>query len=363
MIDLKSNYLYAKGTCNVVVRDIATGDVVLQSNKVNTNAFTTTCDLGEIRSGLGNPIAIQIPTNSAVNLEMELANLSMAGKAMQVGAKVNYNGIANVCETVTATDATLSVTGKPVAPYGFASPICNVVESGSTNASGEVYAIDPDTGAVEFTATAGKTYAVTYWERQASAEYFNISSNFAPGIYHVCTQIPVYSTQNTGNPMQGTHVGDLYHYIPRMQFSGKADTDGGQSANAVTSLSGTALSYDDAAAAGVCTDCAVSGLAQVVYVPLAGAAANVEGLVVVGGAVAVKVNETKQIPVRYLMPDGSTVQPNYGDMTYAVAAGGDSTAEVSATGVVMGKAAGETSVTIELTDKDLTAVCQVSVTA
>ena len=70
MVNLNNQYLYAKGTCDVVVRDIATGDVDYQSNKVQTNQFTTTADMGAIQAGIGNTTAINIPHNSAVNLTL-----------------------------------------------------------------------------------------------------------------------------------------------------------------------------------------------------------------------------------------------------------------------------------------------------
>ena len=70
MVNLNNQYLYAKGTCDVVVRDIVTGDVDYQSNKVQTNQFTTTADMGAIQAGIGNTTAINIPHNSAVNLTL-----------------------------------------------------------------------------------------------------------------------------------------------------------------------------------------------------------------------------------------------------------------------------------------------------
>lgn len=362
MINLNNKYLYAKGTCNVVLRDIATGDVVLQSNKVNSNNLTTSVDLGEVRTGLGYAIAIQIPSNAAVNLEIDLANFSMTARAMQVGTHVAYNGVSPACESITATSATLTIAGEAVAPYGYKTAIANVVEQGAVNASGTAYTIDATGKVIGFTATIGKVYAVTYFTRNASAEWFNISSNFAPGVYHVTTQIAVYSTENTSNANQGTLAGYLYHIIPRMQFSGNANTDGGQTTNVVSSLTGTALSYDDASAMGICTDCAIAGLAQVVYVPVAGAGAAVADLVIVGGGVNVTVGNSAQVPVLYLMPDGSTVQPNYGDMTFTKV-GSAAAFSVNATGLVNGSAAGSGDIKVALKNTSLTAVCNVTVTA
>ena len=61
MVNLLNKYLYAKGTCNVVVRNITTGDVDYQSNKMQTSQFATTCDMGAIQAGIGNATVIWGP--------------------------------------------------------------------------------------------------------------------------------------------------------------------------------------------------------------------------------------------------------------------------------------------------------------
>ena len=354
--------LFAKGTCMVEVRDIATGDIRVRSNKVNTNNFQTTCDLGEVRTGLGNALAIQIPSNSAINLDLDLSSLDMEAKAMQVGSALSYNMTSKVCKVIEAADGQLTLPEAPVAPFGFADPLVYVQTVGSSTFNPQAYAVNASNQVQGIEVENGTNYAVTYYISNASAVGFNITSNFTPGIYHVTAQIAVYSNANTSANSQSSRVGWLYYIIPRMQFSGKADLDGGQSSNVVTSLAGSALIYDTQNV-GVCTDCTVGNLAQVYYVPDAGTTSAVTGLVVPGGVVTVAQGSTAQIPVLYLMPDGSTVQPNYGDLTYQIASGGDSFASVSKTGVVSGTAEGDTEATISLASPALTCVCNVTVTA
>ena len=119
MVNLLNKYLYAKGTCNVVVRNITTGDVDYQSNKMQTSQFATTCDMGAIQAGIGNATVIQIPHNSAVNLTLTAADFSMNARAMSVGSTVAYGGISPVCEVITAGATALTVTNTPAAPYGY----------------------------------------------------------------------------------------------------------------------------------------------------------------------------------------------------------------------------------------------------
>lgn len=355
MVTLNNPYLYLKGTCNVNVTDPASGDVVFQSSKVATNNFTTECDMGEIRAGLGNPIAIQLPADAAVSLELTTADFNLNARAMQVGSQVSYNAIVPKCESITATGTSLSLTGTAVANYGMDKPYAYVNAAGSTDA-GKAYEVED--GTVQgFTATAGVVYNVVYFVKQAAAQQLAISSQFAPGVYHVTAQMAVFSAEG-GASNRGSQVGWAYYIIPRMQFSGDASTNGSQTEAANTVLSGAALSYEEAASAGVCTDCSFPMLAYMVYAPLDGASNAIQGLAVVGGGVTVATGKTAVIPVKYVMADGSTVQPDYSALTYT--SKGTSTATVD-NGVVTGKAAGSTTIDISAENGKYKTTCAVTV--
>lgn len=362
MIQLNNKYLFAKGTCNVVVSDPASGNIDYQSNKVQTSQLTTSVNMNEVRAGLGNAIAIQLPSDSAVNLELTAADFSLKSHAMQLGSSVTYNAAAPVCEVIAATGATISVDADatPVAPQGYSKAIC-YVNDGTSDAS-TAYEINSSNQVVGFTATNGQTYRVYYWVNNASAQQVTAYSVFSPAVKHVTIQIAVYSTENASSAQQGSLVGWLYCIIPRMQFSAKADTDGSQTANVVSALSGTALSYDPDSNEALCTDCGLSELAYWVYVPNGSALQSVQSLAVVGGGLSMVVGQTAQIPVRFYMEDGSMVVPDYSLMTYTSAA--QATATVSATGVVTAAGVGSTTIAVELTaDNTKTAVVPVTVTA
>ena len=362
MINLNNKYLYVKGTCNVNVSDVATGDVVYQSSKVQTNNFTTDLDMGAIRAGLGNPIAIQLPSDAAVNLELSAADFNLQGRAMQLGASLAYNGIRPVCATVTASGTTLELPegAEPVANYGFDKAYAYVNYAGATDV-GIAYEINEDNEIEGFIATDEGVYNITYFERQANAQELAISGAFAPGIYHVSTQLAVYSTDggNAGN--RGSQCGWLYIYIPRMQFSGNAETSGSQTENANTVLSGTALSYEAAAEGGACTDCSYPMLAYMVYVPFSVAGNGLKGIVVIGGGVTVEAGKTAVLPVKYVMDDNTLVQPNYAKLSFTGATG---TVATVAGGIVTGVGEGTTNVTITTEDDEsISAVALITVTA
>lgn len=359
---INNGALFAKGTCLVEVKDPVSGDLMLRSDLVNTNNLQTTCDLDPIRSGLGNALAIQIPSNSAVTLDMDLAELEMQAKAMQVGAKLAYNQVTRKCVVIEAAENQITLPEAPSPQVGFTTPYVYVQQVGASTFNPQAYTVNSSNQVQGFEAVNGTSYAVTYYIPNPSAMGFTVSSNFAPGIYHVTAQIAVYSNANTSANSQSSLVGWLYYVIPRMQFSGKADIDGGQSSNVVTSLAGNALRYTSDSF-GVCTDCATSMLAQVYYVPSDSSTSAVQALVIPGGVVTVQQGGTVQTPVLYLMPDGSTVQPNYGDLTYQIASGGSSYASVNDTGVISGTAEGDTEITVSLASPALSVVGNVTVTA
>ena len=356
MIQLNNKYLYAKGTCNVIVTDPSTGKIDFQSNKVQTSQLTTAVNMNELRAGLGNAIAIQLPSDSAVNLELTTADFSMSARAMQLGSSVTYNAAAPVCEVITANSNTLTVSNAAVAPQGFSKAIA-YVDTGST-----AYEINASKEVVGFTASSGTAYKVYYWIANPSAQQIKAYSVFNPAVKHVTMQIAVYSTESSASASQGSLVGWLYCIIPRMQFSAKADTDGSQTSNVTTVLSGTALTYDPSSSEAVCVDCGLSELAYWVYVPNGDVTQDIDSLVVVGGGLALVVGNTAQVPVRFLMKDGTLVVPDYSLMSYQSAA--QATASVSNTGVVTAAAAGSTTITCTLTaDNTKKAVVPVTVTA
>lgn len=347
MMLLNNQYLYLKGTCEVTVKRPSDGQVVFQSSKVATNNFTTSVDMSPIRAGLGNTIAIQLPSDSAVNLELTTADFSLQARAMQVGSELTYNAISPKCTTVTAEDTTLQVEGaNAVACYGDSDIYCYVNYAGASD-PGKAYKMASD-GTVEgFTAVAGTAYNVMYYERRADAQELGISGLFAPGIYTVSAQMAVFSTEGTNSGNRGSQVGWAYYYIPRMQFGGDASTNGSQTDPATTILSGTALSYEAAAMEGACVDCNYPMLAYMTYVPMVFNGSNaITALAVVGGDLSIAAGDTMVIPVKYVMADNTIVQPNFSELTITSAA--PATASV-ANGVLTGVAAGNTTLNISST--------------
>ena len=348
--------VYAKGTMDVWMFDPSTGNLDYYSNKVQTNQFQTNVNLSPVNAGVGNPVVINLPDTAEVTLTITAADMSLAARRLAVGGTTSYNGTVMYIENIKASGTSLQLSQPPVAAYGMSEAYAFIDNDGTA------YTVDTDSYIVQnFVAVENQNYCVRYFVKQASAEQLRISSVFAPAVEVVMIRIPAYSAQgNSAN--HGSHCGDFYIWIPRMQFNGNAATDASQTAASTTDISGTALSYDEAVTAGTCDESEAYGaLAYMVYMPLGGATVSVEGLVVVGGSVSVKVGETVQIPVKYVIND-QLVQPSYADLTFTSAATGTATVGQH-TGLLQGVQAGSTDVTVALASPALSLTVPVTVPA
>lgn len=367
MINFTDDRLYAKGTCNVICSDVVTGDIYYQSNKMSTGSITPSTSLNEIRAGLGNPIAAMIPSDSGLQVEFEAADFQMWAKSAQLGATLQYSAPVPMCQTVTASSASLAIDvtgGAPVAPLGLASPICFIQVVGGSSllaTDGTSYQIDSQSGAIaDYEATVGTTYKVWYYVAKASARVATISSFIDPKVVRFEAQIAVYS--NRGGASEGTRVGWLYYTIPCLKLQGDATITGDQSNNDTTRISGQAIAYDSTVVSGTCTDCDSSTLGYLVYVP-DDASADIEGLAVMGGVVNVTVSTSETVPVRFVMKDGSLVKPATltEGFTYQLTEAPDGTT-ISTSGVITaGATAGDCDLTITYTDGQNTFTCLVAV--
>lgn len=352
MIKFTDPRLYVKGTCQVNLADVSTGQIKYYSNKFQTNNIQTSATLDPLRGGLGNPIATIIASDSDVKVTAVAADFSLWAKMAQVGGSLTYNAVVPTCQIVTAEGTSLTVDvsgGAPVANYGYSDIFCYVQTVGSAatlSATGTPYPINPSSGAITgFTATSGSQYKVWYWVNSPSAQVGALSAMFTPGVYHMTAQIAVFSNEGSSSQNEGTRVGWLYYIIPRLKMGAVGNLVGDQTTADTTELSGQALAYDEAVVSGVCTDCDMPDLAYYIYAPDDSASA-ITGLAVVGGIVNVQTSGTAQIPVKYVMADGQLVQPVYSQLSYALENEPSGTT-VSETGVVNGGSTpGECQVTI-----------------
>ena len=362
--------IFLKGIVEQIYYDPTTGHIIGYDNVATDGAIETNVNLQEITGGFGNPVVGVIPDSTRMTGTYTSAAFSLHTRQMITGGNLHYNAVSPVCETITATGTTLTVSKTPAKHY--AQPLsdvkawCYVKPVGAANYMGTNYGVDITTKKVNYTAVTGQSYEVFYFTENQSAQVLELPDMFNPSVVTISQKYGVYAKQNS-TVSHGTLQGYLYVVVPRAILNGNAGVSANQTDAATTDGSWMALSPDQNMM--VCDDCANASktFAYYIYVPCGGETAAVADLAVIGGGVSVKVNETAQIPVVYVMPDGSTQTPTYTNLTAATVStpSKDSKAQVDVNGQVKGLAAGTSEVTITLVKGEQTfeTYCNVTVTS
>lgn len=327
-ITLGNPNLFVKGIVEAVITDPATGNIIGYDNVASESAITSTVNMGEITGGLGNPLVMNIPDTTRITGSLTSQAFSLEQRALASGGNISYNAIVPVCETITATAATLTVTQTPVKAYGQSASDtygwCYVRPHGQQTYEGTNYGVDLTTKAVQnFVAVANSQYDVYYFVNMASAKVLPLSTSFNPTVASVRLKYAVYAKQNN-SVSNGTLQGYLYFVVPYAQFTGDVGVNANQTTNGTTNYDWTAIAPDNGIMS--CVDCGDGGsnLAYYVYVPCGDALQDVQALVVVGGQYStteLDASVSFRVPVRYYMPNGETVQPRYTDLFYTAEAG------------------------------------------
>lgn len=364
-----SKYLYVKFTKEVMLSSPSTGEIVYHTTKPTDSAVNTSVNMGEIRAGVSNPIVAIIPSDTNVTVDITAADFNLAMRAYQSGGNHGYGAPTLVCTDITATGTTLTIPtsgGTPVAGQGYNSVFAWVqtVGSGSTLISdGTPYAIDENGNVTGFAAVSGTTYKVWYFVDKATTEYATLTSQFDPAVLNCRIVQPVFAN-DTGNASNtDTQVGELITVIPYLKLGGNAGVTGSSSSNSTTSVSGTAIAYEDAVIKAGCSACseASADLAYYLFVPCDDSG-MIDGVVYIGGEVTMGQSSTFQLQP-YLAVNGSLVNPDPAMLSYEVTTALTGLS-VSETGLVTsGSTAGSGEITITYTDRSniFTSVVNVTV--
>lgn len=375
MIRFTDSRLYAKGIGEAICTDKTTGQILYFSNKFQTGNVTPSVTIGEIRAGLGNAIATTLPSDASVNVEFTAADFNLWAKAAQMGAMLQHNAPVMVCQTITATTASLSIDlkeGTPVAQKGFSKIFCYVQEVGAASpvaTGGVAYDINPTDGTVSgFTATTGKTYKVFYFVNKATAQIATITTAMDPKVVHFIATVAVFSTSSGSSQNEGTRVGTLYIIIPSLKFGANGGITGDQTNNDTTSLSGQAIAYDPDVITDGCDECTGAGsdLAYYIYQPCASGEEEIEGVVANIGGISLKASTTYQMQPRIAMKNGELVKGDANTFTYSATGAPEGTSVGANTGLITaGATAGDFTVEVSYTAGESTFkdTCEVEVTS
>lgn len=364
-----NKYLYVKFTKEVMLSNPATGEIVYHTTKPTDSAVNTSVNLGEIRAGVSNPIVAILPSDTNVTVEITAADFNLAMRAYQSGGNHGYGAPTLVCVDIPATGATLTIpvatSGSPVIGQGYDSKFAWVQEvgAGSTLVSdGTPYAIGNDNTITGFTATSGKTYKVWYFVDKATTEYATLTSHFDPAVLNCRIVQPVFANESGAPSQTDTQVGELITIVPYLKLGGNAGVTGSSSANSTTSVSGTAIAYEDAVIEAGCSACSesASDLAYYLFVPCDDSG-MIDGLVYVGGAITVAKSSTTQLQF-YLAVNGSLAKPDPAYMTYSMTTAITGTTVSNAGVLSAGSTAGSGELTATYNDGTTTLTCPLNVT-
>lgn len=310
------------GTCRALLMNPGTGNIDFASDTFSTAQITTSASENIIRSGLGNGIVAILTTDKDVSVNFQADEFSLPVKAMNFGSAVGYGAPVMVCQTVTASGATLSIdltSGTPVAGIGRTAVECYVMPVGGAAdiaTYGAPYTVDPATGEVAgFAATASTTYKVFYYVTRANAEIATLSASGEPFTEYFVAQIAGYKNITKGDT--GTRAGWLYVIIPLLHFGGaNAGIDGSQTTPDNSMIVGRALRNSPTVISASCDDCADGGdLAYYIWVP-DDEAENVQALVIPGGVITVPKSSTHVMDYFRLVVGNSLVKPDDAYVSY-----------------------------------------------
>ena len=366
-------YLLSKFAESVTVSRPLSGEVLYYSNKLTEANGTVSVTMGEIRAGVGNPIIGVIPSDANATVEITDQTLSLAMRAYQTGGLHGYGAPVLVCWDVTVAPGGTSITigndhhGTPVAGPGFDAPYAYVQEIGEKStilSTGVPHAIVQAAGSftVDGVFIPQHSYKVWYWVNEPTAEYTTILANIDPSVVNVRLVYPVYS--NVKEDGTGSRIGSLVVIYPYLKLNANAGVNGNSSSNMTTSVSGTAISYEDATVKAGCNTCSdeASSLVHYIYVACEGGEELIQGLVFLGGTLELGINDSEKLKV-YLVVNGNLVEPDPAFMEYEVTGSLTGLAIDSTTGVVTsGETEGDGEVTATYTNGNTTFTCPVNVT-
>ena len=337
-----SNYILAGvGTIEAFTQSSTQPIKIFTSKTLQESGISISVTAEDIRGGLSNPLLGRYFHDSILEANITDALFNLQYLALNVGGEVVVGGSSLVTETVVGGSGTLTVQGTPAA-FGNAGTVGWYTIEGQEDwapltFSGKVATVDG--------VTSAHTYCVRYNATDAGIQEFTVPSAIIPSEVHLVMTYPLFAGgTNVEQISTSSQVGELIVDIPRFQFSGTAELSLTSSGAATSNLSGSALaSYTTAN----CNDMGTYGkIKQKIY------GGNwyddLVAMAVQRGDFSLAVNATKTLKVIGIFKNGTGVLDN-ANLTFTSAA--TATATVSTAGLVTGKAAGSTTITIAVTAK------------
>ena len=351
--------LFSKGIVYAEFFDPATDDLLGYSRYVADFSLAGAMNNGEVEAGPGNALVMMIPDSSRLNVTATTADSALNNMALPVAGTVTGNGVVETITAITANSSSLLL-ANAVAPLGGSNGAVAYVltSSGSDKAaveaqSGVAHAVTD--GAIQnFEAVASNTYCVKYFYQNSSAQKLSIPSLFTAKIVRAHFAVNCYS-KRTGNDVMASSLYKIRHYVfPYYVFTNPLEDTLSQTATGTVNLSGTCLTYQEAASAGVCNVDSTGLYGYIVdeYVGGDTSTSAVDGIYFIGlgSGVSLVKNTTMQLPVKYSVNGVLTTISDMSKVTFTAASAVVSFSDSHDNTMTAGGSAGNTTVTVSVTN-------------
>lgn len=366
----KPEELFSKGIVYAEFFDPATDDLLGYSRYVADFQLQGSMNNGEVEAGPGNALVMMIPDTARLNITATTADSALNNIALAVGGTLAGNGVVETTTAITASGATLTLSGA-VAPLGGENgAVCYILTSTGTDRatveaqSGIAHAVSDEGVIADFEAVNGNTYCVKYFYSNSSASQLTVPSMFAAKVVRAHFAVNCYA-KKTGGDVLSSSLFKIRHYVfPYYYFTNPMEDTLSQTATGTVNLSGTCLTYQEAASEGVC-NVDTSGVYGYIVDEYVGgdntSTAAVDGIYFIGlgaGATVIK-DATITLPLKYSV---NGILTTISDMS-EVEIESDATTYVTVSGnVATGAAVGSAVVTATVTNSRTNATYSDAVT-
>lgn len=334
-----SEKLYLVGVGDVYAYDTTTGDLLFKSKTEIENSIAISATAKEIRGGAGDQLLYIYYTGAKFAITLKDAQFSLPMIARACGSNITTNNDLWATESIAlGTGGVGTLTGTPLQSPD-SSAVYAWVTDGNDNdtkvtVSGNTFTLP---GGV-----SGQPVCVRYYKNNPAAKQVTVSANIVPGIVRLVIEGTLASNA------QGTGVAGIAQIeVGRAQFDGSDTLTLQSNGVSQTALKMNALSYTSTA--GGCVTAGVyATITQVIN--SANWYDDVQFLAVADDTITLtSTNSTSQLTVYAVPSTGSAFLAPMADLTFTSSTPADVT--VSSTGLLTRVAAGSSTVSIKITNK------------
>ena len=350
--------IFSKGIVYAEFFDIATDNLVGFSRMVSGFNPQGSMNTGDVEGGVGNQLQMRIPDTCRLNITATTADSALNNMALPVGAELSANGVVETSVAITAASATLTLSNA-VAPLGGQNgAVAYVLSSSGTDdaavkaASGTAHAVNENGEIQNFVAIPENVYCVKYFTTNSSAMQLAIPALFAAKVVRAHFAVNCYAKKSGSDVLASSLVKIRHYYFPYYSFTNPLTDTLSQTATGTVDLSGTCLSYQQAAELCGAEDAGYYGYIVDEIVGDSTGTSLVDGIYFIGlgSGLSVVKSTTTPLPVKYSV---NGILANISDMsqvTFTAASAVVSFADAHSNVMTAGASAGNTTVTVAVTN-------------